>query len=295
MIEAALKTAGDNELLYASLGALHWQYVNTAIKPDDGHIARAEKLASKIFEMNPDSAAGHALTGLVHQNRGRPQEAARSFKKALSLDPHESYALGELARVYECVGAYEESIKQAREYLKRDPLSVITYCVLLYVSANSGEVERAQEEGLRYLASITDFPLMRLIVALAFVHGGKPEEAMRVLKAPAETVPTISGQLCRFLRLALAGQPQDAEACFDPDLLDRARNVEFWSAYVAEFYALIDKKPQAIDWLETAFHKGFWNYPYVARHSTIFRKLDGDPRFSDLLGRMKAAWESFEP
>ena len=181
------------------------------------------------------------------------------------------------------------------EYLKRDPLSVINLCVVLFVAVVSGNPERAREEGLRYLASVTDFPMMRWIVAMAFVHGGKREEAVRVLKAPAEATPAISGQACRFLRLALGGQPQDAEACFDPDLLSRARNVEFWSVLVSECYALIDRKDRAIDWLQNAFRKGYWNCPYTARHSTVFRKLDGDPRFEELLGRMKTAWQSFKP
>ena len=58
---------------------------------------------------------------------------------------------------------------------------------------------------------------------------------------------------------------------------------------------MIDRKDRAIDWLQNAFRKGYWNYPYIARHSTVFRKLDGDPRFEELLGRMKTAWESFKP
>ena len=56
LIETAIALVGDNELLYASLGTLYWQYVNAAIKPDDGYIERAEELARKVFSLNPDSA-----------------------------------------------------------------------------------------------------------------------------------------------------------------------------------------------------------------------------------------------
>ena len=96
LIETAIALVGDNELLYASLGTLYWQYVNAAIKPDDGYIERAEELARKVFSLNPDSAPGHALMGMVRQNQGRPQEAVRSFKQALAIDPNDAYALGEI-------------------------------------------------------------------------------------------------------------------------------------------------------------------------------------------------------
>ena len=70
LIETAIALVGDNELLYASLGTLYWQYVNAAIKPDDAYIQRAEELARKVFSVNPDSAPGHALMGMVRQNQG---------------------------------------------------------------------------------------------------------------------------------------------------------------------------------------------------------------------------------
>ena len=34
--------------------------------------------------------------GMVRQNQGRPQEAVRSFKRALAIDPNDAYALGEI-------------------------------------------------------------------------------------------------------------------------------------------------------------------------------------------------------
>jgi hypothetical protein len=36
---------------------------------------------------------------------------------------------------------------------------------------------------------------------------------------------------------------------------------------------LSDERDLAIEWLDTAFRKGFWNYPYVSTHSSIFRRL----------------------
>jgi non-specific serine/threonine protein kinase len=293
LIETALALAGDNELLYASLGTLYWQYVNAAIKTDDGYIDRAEELARKVFSLNPDSAPGHALMGMVRQNQGRPQEAVRSFKQALAIDPNEMYARGEISRVYLCVGAEEEGRRASADALKADPLSIVIYMGRLALEFMSGHNDLVQTE--RFLHAMPDFPPMRMLAAISFIHGQRPQDATRILRALSEHAPTIAGQACRFLRLALEGQPADAKSYFDPDLLARARNVEFWALWVSECYAFIDEMDLAMDWLEIAFRKGYWHHPYVSKHSTIFRKLDGHPRFEAVLARMKTAWEQFEP
>jgi serine/threonine protein kinase len=293
LIETALALVGDNELLYASLGILYWQYVNTAIKTDDGYIERAEELARKVFLLNPDSAPGHALMGMVRQNQGRPQEAVRSFKQALAIDPSEMYALSEISRVYLCVGAEEEGRRACVGSLKVDPLSIAMHWGTCLQEFMSGHNDLVQTE--RLLRTMSDFPPIQLLAGFSFIHGQRPQDAIRILRAFSEKSPTIAGQTCRFLRLALEGQPEDAKACFDSNLLARARNVEFWCLWVSECYAFIDETNLAIDWLETAFRKGYWNHPYVSKHSTILRKLDGHPRFQKLLDQMKLAWERFEP
>jgi eukaryotic-like serine/threonine-protein kinase len=294
LIETAIALAGDNELLYASLGTLYWQYVNAAIKPDDGYVKRAEELAQKVFSLNPDSGAGHSLMGMVRQNQGRPQEAIRSFKRALAIDPNDVYALGEMARVYMCVGV-EEARKAYADCVKADPLQTIVHVGVNAVELWFGNNNFIQTEGARVLRAVPEFPMMRWELAMSFINDRRPHDAIQVLRQLSEKSPTVAGQSCRFLRLALEGQPEDAKACFDPDLLSRARNVEFWSFWVSECYAFIDETDPAIDWLETAFRKGFWHYPYISKHSTAFRKLDRHPRFEDVLARIKTAWEHFEP
>jgi serine/threonine protein kinase/cytochrome c-type biogenesis protein CcmH/NrfG len=295
LIETAIALVGDNELLYASLGTLYWQYVNAAIKPDDGYIERAEELARKVFSLNPDSAPGHSLMGMVQQNQGRPQEAILNFKRALAIDPNNAYALAEVGRVYQCVGALDEARKAYAVALKADPLQMIVHAGIIVVEMWSGNNNFVQTEGLRFLRAMPDFSIMRWEVAMAFINDRRPHDAIQVLRALPDQAPTVAVQASRFLQLALEGQPSDAKSCLDSELLARARNVEFWSFWVSECYAFINETDLAIDWLENAFRKGYWNYPYVSKHSASFRKLVGLPRFEAVLAKMKAAWEKFEP
>ena len=295
LIQTALDLAGDNELLYAAKGIVNYQYVNAAIRPDDGYIEQAEECARRIFELNPDSAPGHSLMGMVHQNQGQPADAVRSYKKALAIDPNEHYAIGEIARVYMCVGLESESRLRYLKALETDPLSWIQRAGVFTVEIFTGHDEIVQDEAPWFLERVPDFVFLRWLIALSFIHTERLDEAHKVLEAmPAETIPTISGQACQFLMLTIAGQPDQAASSFDADLLDRVRNVEFWSWWVSECYAFIDEQELSIDWLENAFTRGFYCYPYLSKHSSIYRKLDDNSRFQDLLGKVKTAWEQFD-
>ena len=295
LIKTALDIVGDNELLYAAMGTVYWQYVNAAIKPDDGYIERAEDCVNLIFFLNPDSAAGHALFGMVRQNQGRPAEAIQSFKKALEIDPSNFYVPVEIARVYQCAGATDEARSRSLRALEVDPLSPIHRFNLGRGEVFSGKNGDAQNELRRVLRSVPEFALARLYLVTSLIHSKRLDQAGDVLRAaPEEPLPTIWGRLCLFLTLALEGKPEDVAACLGQDLLARARNVELWSLKVGECYAFIDEQDLAIDWLENAFQRGFLNYPYVSKHSSMLRNLDSDPRFQKLLGQIRTAWEQFE-
>jgi len=143
----------------------------------------------------------------------------------------------------------EEARTANEKFLSVDPLSVLAHSSMLQLELLSGHIGTVQAEGLRLLTS-SDSPLLRYLVAVGFIHDQRPQDALRVLRAMPEQVLTFAGQACRFLRLALEGQPDAARACFDPDLLDRARNVEIWSLNVSECYAFVDETDLAVDWLE---------------------------------------------
>ena len=82
-------------------------------------------------------------------------------------------------------------------------------------------------------------------------------------------------------------------ACVVDHLLTCARNVEYWSWQVAECYAVLGEREHSLDWLENATRRGFVHYPYVSKSRT-FRTLHGEPRFQDLLNRVKKTWEEMQ-
>jgi len=294
LIDTALDLVGENALLYATKGVVYYQYVNALIKPpDEGYIKKAEECARQVFALESNSAAGHALIGMVHQNQGRPAEAIRSLKTALSIEPTNFYALQETSRVYMCVGREIEARSTQATLRSVDPLSPLTHSGPCFTQLFFGDNTVAVDEARRLLRYDPEFALARMFLALSLIHNQRFDEAHDVVKAVPDSIYTHT--LFRFLKLALEGKRVEARSCLDPEFLERARNVEWWSWEVAECYAFIDEQDLAIEWLENAFQRGFWNYPYLTKQNTTFRRMDDNPRFQDLLKKVKTAWEQFEP
>ena len=294
LIETALDIVGDNELLYAAKGSVHWQYVNAAIRADAHDIEQAEACVTKVFALNPDSGAGHALLGMVRQAQARPVEAVASYIHALAIDPTNMYALGELGRMYGQLGRDRDSAAMMERASREDPLSTIQHHGYLWSALVSGNHGVVLQDAPRVLRSAPEFALVRWDLAVALIQEDRLDEARAVLHAaPGERVPTIAGRLCVFMNLALEGKQAEALTAVGDHLLTCARHVEYWSWLVAECYACLGDRDHALDWLENATRRGFVHYPYLSKSRT-FRSLHGDPRFEDLCRRVKTTWEEMQ-
>ena len=296
LIDEAAAIVGDHELLHATKGTVYFQYVNAALKDDHDYIELAEESARRVFALKPDSPHGLALLGLVRLLQSRQPESVRLFKRALALDPHRWYAIVELGRIYHGAGRSSEARTQYSVGLAVDPMSPILRGALLSNDMMAGHLDIALRDLPALVQAVPPFGYLRWTYAVSLIAAGRVAEALVVLDAmPEEPAPTIAGRCCVFLKLALEGRREQAAASIGEAMSRRARRVEWWSGWIAECYAFIDDHDQALDWLENAVQRGYFPYPYIATHSPTFRKLDRNPAFRELLGRIKTRWEQFEP
>jgi len=63
---------------------------------------------------------------------------------------------------------------------------------------------------------------------------------------------------------------------------------------LAGFFALLDEKKEALDWLENAVDRGIKNYPFINRLDPFLANIRGEERFKKLMERVKYEWEHFE-
>jgi tetratricopeptide (TPR) repeat protein len=83
----------------------------------------AETAFKQAMAIDDDACASCGL-GMVYHQQGREDEAAKTFKRAISLNPNDTCAYDQLGRMYYDLGQYPESIEAFRQEIKLQPSSV---------------------------------------------------------------------------------------------------------------------------------------------------------------------------
>jgi adenylate cyclase len=172
--DAYCQLAGAHEQLYAVSGLDHTParlalaeaalQAATRLRPDAGetHLARAQYLyygrrdyAGALAELEsarralPNDPRLFELTGYILRRRGQQEEALRSLKRAVELDPRNFFTLQQIALSYQLLGRYAEAIAALDRALSIVPDNVET-------QASRGEFELCWKGDTRPLHQTID-------------------------------------------------------------------------------------------------------------------------------------------
>ena len=85
-----------------------------------------------------------------------------------------------------------------------------------------------------------------------------------------------------------------AIATVTQDVIDAANQQPFISRDIAGYYSMIGHMDEALSWVENAINMGYINYPFLAFHHPFYENVRKEPRFKELLDKVKPKWESFK-
>jgi len=290
-LEDALKAAGDNVLLYSTLGVVYYQYVNKGIEREQ-NLRKSEETVAKIFLLEPDSPYGHRLLGLIQLRLGKAQEAVGHLKKTLAADPSDFDALYWLTYIYAQAGQISAARQVCNKLTQIDPV-FSSPDQRFFLEIMDGQFDRALES-FRSTSFKTDSHLRFWeIWILAFNH--RLDEVFEKFDLYFSDSGSRSGnEMLFFLKYALQNQKANALACLTDELLNYCENDEQWSWMLADCYSLIGMEGEAIRWLEIAVNRGYINYPFISKYDPFLKNIrDGEP-FKRLMERVKYEWENFE-
>jgi non-specific serine/threonine protein kinase len=291
----SLKLTGDNALIYAGLGYVHYQYANLGVQQEEA-LKKAEAYAEQALRLDPESTQAHVVLGLVQSTlNGDQRQAAWHFKQALSIDPNDWDAIYWLLGVYYVSGKTTAAWALADRLMEIDPLNPWTPIMRGIIQMFcEGRFDLATESNRRGLA-LLDVPNTRFCLAYALAGARRPKDAVVVLEPVKPTSDTdVFVQGCLFLKLALQGEKEKVTEVTSSEFFAAMRRDPGYSLLTADFYAILDEREQALDWLENAVNRGFINYPYLSEYDPFLAKLRGDPRFQKLMVRVKGEWKRFE-
>ncbi len=286
LLEKGLEIIGDNELVLASLGYVHYQYFRWVSKLDKGHLEKAEQYMRRTFAHNEASPHGHVLKGLLAYSRGDMAESLRSLRKAVAIEPTNIQALFWLAINLNYVGACSEAIRYVERACDLDPLQSINIAVKGVTYTYAGRFDEAMHWINRSIEMDPNSPLLLWTAAIIEAWNRQTESAIRHFDRLAEIAPGwIYTQHGLFQKHAMLGQQELALGHNLPEMAEEAKYDCHFALHMAECFALIGDLDTAFDYLTAAVEGGIVNREFLTVHDAMLTALHGDERFGRLMTR----------
>jgi eukaryotic-like serine/threonine-protein kinase len=211
----------------------------------------AEREFRRAIELNPNSATAHHWYGDYLSNMGRSDEGLRETKKAQELDPLSLIINTTLAKQLYLAGKNDQAVEQLRKVLDIDAKFAPARPLLEEVYAGMGKQKEAVAEREKIL-SLSGSPELAASIEEDFSKGG------------------YKGVLQSWL-----------------DGLTEISKYGYISPYsIAQAYMRMGEKEKTFSWLEKAYEEHDSGLVSLAVEP-MFDPIRSDPRFKDLLRRMK--------
>ncbi len=293
LLRNGLAIVGDNARLYAALGVAYLQYREAGIDFSESPIAQADACATKIFELEPASAAGLQLRGWIHYSRARIQEAVGDLTSALGLEPNNADTLLLLSNCYLISGRVAAARPLIERLVAIDPLTPLVRCMPAWADILEGNLAAAVEPYRQMFEMDSGNPMARLFYVWVLLINGRTESVPAIVDSfPLEVRETVPARLTFLLaasigdgvRLPAPGAQVEAAAAAS----------DVFARLLAGAYARGGDTDNAIRWLEVAVDRGFINHPFLTRVDPSLVNLRAEPRFLQIMESVRERWERFE-
>lgn len=297
MADAGLELIGENPLLLATRGLVSWYFLNFSIRPEERYIDEATSYATRATERDPDAFLGVFLQGLVAAKRGDLEAAVRDIRRANELKPGNAGVMIELARHLFSAGQEHTDLGLyvSEEFIRVDPLNALNWVQRAWFLRGAGRLDETEHAARRAIELADHGNPARTYAAYTLAMMGQREEAVGVFDEVAAALPdTAYGSLSAFLSRALRGDESAAVAAVTPLLEQAAHWVEYLGWHMADGYALIGRRADALRWLREAIDRGFINYPYLTEHDPFLESIRDESEYGALMQEVHRRWAGFE-
>ena len=218
----------------------------------DARWEQAARSFVRALALDPRSAITHYWYGLVLMNQGRFQDAGRELKSAAALDPGSSIVVANVGRPYLCSGDYATAARYFNLAREMQPDLWLADVFLGWALEAEGRFDDAISCFRSAAQTSSGTPVATTSLAHAYGRRGAVAEAEQLLR--------------------------ELEALAVSRFIPPVR--------VARAYVGLSRYQEAFRWLETAREtRSLANNVYL-RYDPAFRPLANDPRFQEALGSL---------
>lgn len=251
--------------------------------PSHEAMPRAKAAALQALRLHPELGEGHASLAYALANYEFDFAAAeREFRVAVDLAPGYATAYQWYAELLVARRRPAEALAVYQRARVLDPLSPIISALVEYTYSEMGEHERAAEGLRRVIALHPTFVIAHDYLGEVYERQQRFSEAIATLQEARRLDGAHPRELTRLRRAYDRGR--GPAYCREKLAMELER--PYPSPYVvAEYYAHLEERERALEWLEKAYEQRDRFLIFVRVHRA-FDTLAGDARFERLLRRV---------
>jgi serine/threonine protein kinase/tetratricopeptide (TPR) repeat protein len=246
----------------------------------------------RAVELNPNYAPVISNIGSMQYSQGRFDEALKWLKKAVDPQPGVARFYSLLALQYFELGDDESASPWLRRALEFQPEASFPRLIQAYIDLFAGRIDEARK---RIADVLRDHPEESNVLDAAGdieLIAGKWEDAQRHYQKLVDLVSWRGqpGNKLAFtmMKLGRTGEAeailrQNLEFCLGLDGIDKPGSPVRY--FLAEIYALLGRKTEAIDAFEKAQENGYYDRWIVP--DPLIDGIRGEPRFEAIMGKIR--------
>ena len=290
MLEKSAEIDPSFALTWAELGRAYATQASVQFGGRDQY-GKAQAAYEKSLSLDSGQVQAHVLMANLLTDTGRVEQAVPLLRGALQNNGNNAELHWELGYAYRFGGMLQESVHEAEQARRLDPL------VKLTTSAINGYLYLGQyDEFLRNLPE-DETPFIVFYRGFGEYHKKNMDVAAQHFDRAYELDPSLlQTQVGKALSHGIRKQnPEGLALLRTVESKINARGVGDPEAMykLAQAYAVLGDRASAMRILERSIESGFFPYPYFER-DPLLASLKEDPGFADLMHRTRQRHEEFK-
>jgi TolB-like protein/Tfp pilus assembly protein PilF/tRNA A-37 threonylcarbamoyl transferase component Bud32 len=222
------------------------------IRPARETIPLAEAAALRALEIDPELSDAYAALGLIDDARFEWANAEEMYRRALAINPNNSYAHEWLAAVLIGSGRREEGLKHTHRSEALTPLSPRAMTMTAWGLYQARDFLGAEAKARQMVDMAPNYPQSYLQLGNALEQQGRVDEALEMLRRGLEMMPELGMaqyQLC--FALVRAGLADEARELTD-QLTETASQRYIKPYFLGLCHAALGELEMAFDYFDQA-------------------------------------------
>ena len=285
--QQAIEKDPSYALAWAGLADCYALYGLYEVLPPKEAAPKAKEAAIKALALDDRLAEPHAALAYVNTTYDWDWPGAeREFKRAIELNPNYATAHYWYSNHLDATGRLDEAIEEAKRAQDVDPLSLTASTVTVLAFFLGRRYDQAIDQGRKTLEMDSNFYTAHFFLAMVFTQVKRNEEAIEEAR---KAVSLSAGALQALGTLGhaygVSGRRAEAQKVLaELGSLSKRRYVD--PSNIALVHVGLGDKARALELLEKAYEDHAMRLLFVKVYPQ-FDPLRGEPRFQDLLRRMR--------